>query len=99
VRRPLFRVCLIFTLLYCAVGVALTAATALTQGTGWMHFTLPELLLVYLGLFSVPLTLLLWLGWAVLRHLNRPHAAAGLTLLGIALPLLYVLILFLVRSH
>ena len=63
--------------------------TAATQGTGWMHFSLAQLAIVYFGLFALPLTLLIWIAWALLRRLDGPRAWILLLAMGALLPVLY----------
>ena len=98
-KNPLLRVSVIFTVLYFAVGVVLVVITSLRQGTGWMHFSLSQLLVIYLGLFTVPLTLLLWVGWAALKYLRWAHSTVALAVFGTALPFMYALILYLAGPH
>ncbi len=96
-RKTLFRIAVLFTGFYFAVGLALAFVSAQTPGTGWMHFSLSQFLSIYLGLFSVPMTLLMWVGWAVLRCPKWPHSSLILTAHGILAPLLYALILYFAR--
>ena len=73
--------------------------TACTQGTGWMHFSLSQLVFIYGALFTLPLTVLLWVGWAVFRRLRSPRAVAAYAAFAIALPFLYAFALIFARAH
>ena len=90
---------ILITVLYCAVGAGLVLMTAHTQGTGWMHFRPSELIRIYFGLFTLPMTILLWVIWAFFRGFQRPNAWVAFTVVGILLPFIYSLFLFVLRTH
>lgn len=78
------------TAFYCIAGLVLATAFAFSQGQGgWLVFTWFELVMVTLALYVMPLTALLWIGWAVFRFGNWREALLPFTLFGVVLPAAY----------
>ena len=98
-KNLLLRSSILITALYCAVGAGFVVTAAHTQGVGWIHFSLSELILIYFGLFTLPMTILLWVVWAFFRRVQRPHVWVAFSVIGILLPFIYALLLSLLRIH
>ena len=78
------------TALYWAVGTVLAAAIALSQGQGgWIVFSWLELVAVAFALYVIPLTALLWIGWAIFRWRGWSAALVPFTIFGVVLPAAY----------
>ncbi len=73
------------------VGVPLLATViAFSQGQGgWLVFTWYELIAIGFAVYAVPLTALLWIGWAIFRVRGWKDAIVPFTIFGIVLPFAY----------
>jgi hypothetical protein len=87
---PLTRRAAQLTAAYWVGGPVLATAIALSQGEGgWISFTWFDLVIVAFALYVIPLTALLWIGWAVFRFGNWREALAPFTICGVLLPAVY----------
>ena len=87
---PLTRRAAQLTAVYWVGGPVLATAIALSQGQGgWIVFTWFELVAVALVFYVIPLTALLWIGWAVFRFGRWREALIPFTIFGVVLPAVY----------
>ena len=97
--RSLLRVAVVCTGFYLAAGVVLAILAEHAQGVGWMSFDLRQWFLLCLSFFTLPITVLLWAGYAIIKRTHSKRPVAGLVALGIILPLLWAIIYYaLLRS-
>jgi hypothetical protein len=89
-KHSLTRLAVALTALYWISGIVLAmTSAALEPPSGWLVFTwyqLAEILLLY---YVVPLTALLWIGWAIFWLCGGTTWTTLFTVFGLALPLLY----------
>jgi hypothetical protein len=91
VKTTLSRMAVILTALYWVGGLAFAVGSAaFGPKTGFLLFDWYELAGILLIFYSIPLTALLWIGWAVIRLTHRVWSVAAFALYGIALPFLYL---------
>lgn len=87
---PLTRRAAQLTAVYWVGGPLLASAIALSQGQGgWLVLTWFELVTVAFALYVIPLTALLWIGWAVLRFGRWRETLVPFTIFGVVLPVAY----------
>ena len=97
--RSLLRVAVVCTGVYLACGVVLAILADQAQGVGWMSFDLSQWYLLCFSFFTLPITVLLWIGWAIIKRTHSKRPVAGLIALGIILPLLWAILYYaLLRS-
>jgi hypothetical protein len=90
-KPTLARMAVILTALYWVGGLALAVGgAAFGPQTGFVAFDLFELAGIVLIAYSVPLTSLLWLGWAIIRLSHSAWSRTAFAVYGIALPFLYL---------
>jgi hypothetical protein len=93
-KLTLARMAVIFTALYWAGALAFAfGSAAFGPQTGFLVFDLYELVGIYLIAYSIPLTALLWIGWAMIRFSRRAWSVTAFAVYGIALPFLYLVAL------
>jgi len=75
---------------YWASVPVLATVSAFSQGQGgWLVFTWYELLAVGFAVYVIPLTSLLWIGWAIFRVRGWKDAVVPFTIFGVVLPFGY----------
>jgi len=68
----------------------LATVIAFSQGQGgWLFFTWFELIAIGFAAYAVPLTALLWVGWAIFRVRDWKDAILPFTIFGVVLPFAY----------
>ena len=86
-KSILARMAIILTALYWAGGVAFAVGSAaFGPQIGFLVFDWYELAGIFLIVYSIPLTALLWIGWAIIRLSHRAWSVAAFAVYGIALP-------------
>jgi hypothetical protein len=87
---PLTRRAAQLTAVYWVGGLLLATVLALSQGQGgWIVFSWFELVSVAFSLYVIPLTALLWIGWAIFRFGRWTEAIVAFTLFAVVLPVAY----------
>jgi hypothetical protein len=90
-KYTLTRMAVILTALYWAGGLAYAVGSAaFGPQSGILVFDLYELAGIVLIGYSIPLTVLLWISWAIIRLSRRAWSVAAFAVYGIALPFLYL---------
>jgi hypothetical protein len=92
-RNSLLRIAAIASVLYIAAGAALGIVADATQGHRWMAFTLGQWILLGVTFFTLPLLVVLWIGWVIFRRTGWRRSETALGVAAAAIPLLYVLFL------
>lgn len=78
------------TTIYWVGAPVLVTAIVLSQGQGgWFVFTWFDLIAVAFALYAIPLTALLWVGWAVFRFGSWREPLVPFTVFGVLLPAVY----------
>jgi hypothetical protein len=90
-KYTLARMAVILTAIYWAGGLAFAVGSAaFGPQSGFLVFDLYELAGISLIAYSIPLTVLLWISWVIIRLSHRAWSVAAFALYGIALPFLYL---------
>jgi hypothetical protein len=87
---PLTRRTVQLTAVYWVSVPVLATVIAFSQGQGgWLVFTWYELMAIGFAAYVVPLTALLWIGWAIFRLRGWKDAVVPFTIFGVVLPFAY----------
>jgi hypothetical protein len=87
----LTRMAVMLSALYWAGGLAFAVGSAaFGPQSGFLVFDLYELAGIIVIAYSIPLTALLWISWAIIRLSHRSCSVAAFAVYGIALPFLYL---------
>jgi hypothetical protein len=93
--NPLLRTATIASVLYVAAGAILGIVGDVAQGQGWMTFTLAQWVLLSMAFFTMPLLVVLWIGWAVFRRAAWRWSVTAFGVAAATIPVVYVLVLVL----